>query len=250
MTLVTERVGRICVITLDRPEKRNALTRETSTQILDAFEAFDADEELWVAVIAGNGPDFCAGMDLGRAREGGRRRVPEAGITRRFECWKPIVAALHGNVLGGGLELALCADIRVADTTLRIGAPEVKWGRMQGAGATQRLTRAIPMAVAVEMLMTGDPIDATRAERVGLVNQVVPEGRALSAAMEMAERLLRSAPVAVRRAKEAAYRGVDLTIADGLRLEQVLSRTLAGTDDLREGTRAFLERRRAEWTAR
>ena len=174
----TDRRGRITVITLNRPEKRNALTDEMNVALRDAFRRFADDSEAWVAVLAGNGPDFCAGVDLGNVRRGGDRARP-GGITRGFECWKPIVAAVHGNCLGGGLELALCADIRIADPSARLGSPEVKWGLMQGAGATQRLSRFVPFAVALEMLFTGDPIDAERAERIGLVNEVRPIGQAL-----------------------------------------------------------------------
>ena len=245
----TEIRDRIIVITLNRPEKRNALTAEMNELLRAAFHTFADDPQLWVAVLAGNGPDFCAGVDLGRnVRGDGRAR--HGGITRDFECWKPIVAAVQGNCLGGGLELALCADIRIADTTTRFGAPEVKWGLMQGAGATQRLPRFVPFAVALEMLFTGDAIDAQRAERIGLANDVRVAGDTLTAAMAMAERIVARAPLGVRRAKESAYRGRDQTLADGMRTEELLSRTLAGTADLAEGQQAFLERRNAKWTAR
>lgn len=243
--------GTILLITLNRPEKRNALTGEMNTLLRGAFERFRGDRDLWVAVLAANGPDFCAGVDLGdRATAGGRAATWPGGITREFECWKPIVAATQGQVLGGGLELALCADIRIGDTTTRLGSPEVRWGLMQGAGATQRLPRAMPFAVALEMLLTGDEIDAWRAERLGLLNQVADAGAALDRALSMAERIGSRAPLAVRRAKEAAYRGWDQSLADGLRTEMLLSRLLAGTDDLAEGRRAFMERRDAEWHAR
>ena len=238
--------GRIMVITLNRPEKRNALTGEMNVLLRNAFERFADDPEVWVAVMAGNGQDFCAGMDLADVQRGGDQARP-GGITRDFECWKPIVAAVQGNCLGGGLELALCADIRIADTTTRLGSPEVKWGLMQGAGATQRLPRFVPFGVALEMLFTGDPIDAARAERIGLVNVVRPAGTALDGALAMAQHIASRAPLGVRRAKEAAFRGRDQAIADGLRTEELLSRTLAGTDDLARGRRAFLDRSQPEW---
>ena len=242
---------RIMVIALNRPAKRNALTPAMNTLIRDAFEQFASDPGLWVAVLAGNGRDFCAGVDLTATRTPSRHGGAPArhgGITRGFECWKPIIAAVHGNCLGGGLELALCADIRIADTTIQLGSPEVKWGLMQGAGATQRLPRLVPFGVALEMLFTGDPIGADRAERIGLVNDVVPAGHAFDAAMTMAERIVRRAPLGVRRAKEAAYRGWDQTLAEGMRTEELLSRTLAGSADMAEGQRAFIERREATWT--
>ena len=250
MSLVATDVrGRIMVVTLNRPEKRNALTDEMNALLRDAFQRFRDDPEIWVAVLAGNGADFCAGVDLGNTRRSGDQARP-GGITRDFECWKPIVAAVQGNCLGGGLELALCADIRIADTTTRLGSPEVKWGLMQGAGATQRLPRFVPFAVALEMLLTGDAIDAERAERIGLVNDVRPAGQALVGALAMAERIAQRAPLGVRRAKEAAFRGLDQALADGLRTEELLSRTLAGTEDLAKGRRAFLERDQAEWSGR
>ena len=242
---------RIMVVTLNRPAKRNALTPAMNGLIRDAFEQFASDSRLWVAVLAGNGRDFCAGVDLTATRTPsklGGASARHGGITRDFECWKPIIAAVQGNCLGGGLELALCADIRIADTTTRLGSPEVKWGLMQGAGATQRLPRSVPFGIALEMLFTGEPIGADRAERIGLVNDVVPAGQTFDAAVTMAERILRRAPLGVRRAKEAAYRGWDQALADGLRTEELLSRTLAGSADMAEGQRAFIERREATWT--
>lgn len=245
-----EQRGRVLHISLNRPEKRNTLTGEINRLLREAFQRFADDADSWVAVLSGNGPDFCAGVDLTRPDGPSAAKTWPGGITREFECWKPIVAAVQGNVLGGGLELALCADFRIGDETTRIGAPEVRWGLMQGAGATQRLPRIVPFAVALEMLLTGDPIDAHRAERIGLLNHVVAPGQALARAFELAERLCTRAPLAVRRAKEAAYRGWDQTLPDGLRTEMLLSRLLAGTADLSEGQRAFLERRDPEWQAR
>jgi len=245
-----ERRERITVITLNRPERRNTLTPEMNRLLREAFEGFRDDRESWVAVLAANGADFCAGVDLTAPPPRGSAQTWPGGITRDFECWKPIVAAVHGNVLGGGLELAMCADLRVADGTARLGSPEVRWGLMQGAGATQRLPRAIPFAVALEMLFTGDPIDATRAERLGLVNRVVEPGCALAGALELAERIVSRAPLGVRRAKEAAYRGWDQSLGDGLRTEMLLSRLLAGSQDLEEGQRAFREQRDPIWKAR
>ena len=255
-TVTTEVHGRVLVVRLDRPEARNAINGRLSVDLLRAFEAFRADRELWVAVLAGNGPDFCAGGDLrestAKGRRGGRvEGVPTGGILREFECWKPIVGALHGNVIGGGLELAMCCDLRVADTTASLGLLEITLGRMPGGGGTQRLPRAIPQAIALELILTGDRIDAERAERIGLVNRVVPEGQAFAGALELATRITeRSAPVATRRAKEAVYRGAAMDLAEALRIEQLLGQTLARTEDLVEGSRAFVERRPANFQGR
>jgi enoyl-CoA hydratase/carnithine racemase len=245
-----EQQGRILLVTLNRPEKRNTLTPEINALLREAFQRFDEDRDLWVAVLTGKGQDFCAGVDLTATPPRGGRQTWPGGITREFECWKPILAAVQGNVLGGGLELALCADLRVGDETTRLGSPEVRWGLMQGAGATQRLPRLVPFAVALEMLMTGDPIDAARAERLGLLNHVVPAGTTVTRTIELAERIVSRAPLGVRRAKEAAYRGWDQTLVDGLRIEMLLSRLLAGTADLEEGRRAFVERRDPAWQAK
>lgn len=244
-----ETCERMLVVTLNRPHKRNALTPEVNLLLREAFDRFNDDHDLWIAVVAGNGPDFCAGVDLTAPPPRGGDRAWPGGITRGYECWKPIIAAVQGNVLGGGLELALCADMRVADETARFGSPEVRWGLMQGAGGTQRLPRVIPFGVALEMLLTGDSIDADRAERIGLVNRIVPAGEAFNGALELAERILARAPLGVRRAKEAAYLGWDLPLAQGLRTEMLLSRTLAGSADLEEGQRAFIEQRRPHWQA-
>jgi enoyl-CoA hydratase/carnithine racemase len=254
VSVLVESEGPVLLVVLDRPEVRNVVDVATSTELRAVFERFRADKQHRVAVLAGNGPDFCAGIDLAEAASEGpisaTKPVVFGGITRDYECDKPIVAALHGNVLGGGFELALCADLRVADETTRLGAPEVTWGFMQGAGATQRLPRAVPRALALEMLLTGDTIDASRAERLGLVNRVVPAGAARGAALELAGRIASRAPLAIRRAKEAATRGAELPLADGLRLEELLARTLAGTSDVTEGIRAFAERREPRFEGR
>ena len=256
MVVTTETKGRVFVVTLDRPESRNAINMDLSIELRAAFEEFRSNKELWVAVLAGNGKDFCAGADIKehalRGKRGGRvNGVVMGGILRDFECWKPIVGALHGNVLGGGLELAMCCDIRIADETARFGQLETLLGRMPGGGGTQRLPRAIPVAVALELILTGDKIDAARAERIGLVNHVVPAGQSLEHSVELATRIAeRSAPIATRRAKEAVYRGTSMTLEDGLRFEEIIARTLAHTSDLQEGTRSFVERRPPKYEAR
>jgi enoyl-CoA hydratase/carnithine racemase len=255
MTVTIEQREHVLVITMNRPEARNALNPELNLALRDAFEAFKANHDARVAVLCGTGRDFCAGGDLKASAASGKRGgrvggVAAGGITRDFECYKPIVGALHGNVLGGGLELALCTDIRVADRTTRLGVPEVGWARIPGGGATQRLPRLVPECFAMELLLTGAPVDAERALQMGLVNTVVAEGQAVDEAMRIASVIASRAPMAVRRAKEAAVRGRELPLAEGLRLEELLARTLAGTADLEEGTKAFLERRSPDFTGR
>jgi enoyl-CoA hydratase/carnithine racemase len=262
MTVHVERRDHVVVITLDRPETRNALDPATDQELLDIFTAFAADRDQWVAVLAGRGDHFCAGADLkarhgtspaadkSKTGQGGRPRVPEGGITRDFWTTKPIVAALQGAVFGGGLELALCADVRIADETARLGQFEVRWGMMPGAGGTQRLPRLVGLGVALELVMSGDAIDAQRAERVGLVNRVVPAGQALAAALDLADTIASRAPLAVRRAKEATVRGLNMPLDDGIRMESLVANLLAGTSDLAEGRRAFIEKRVPRFEAR
>jgi enoyl-CoA hydratase/carnithine racemase len=255
MTVTVERHEHITVISLNRPEVRNAINPDLSRDLRAAFEEFTTDREARVAVLRGEGKDFCAGVDL-RAGAASGQRGPRAGgvvaggILREFECTKPIVAALHGNVVGGGLEIALCADLRVADTTMRFGSLEARWGLMPGGGATQRLTRALPMAFAMEIMLTADRFPADRALAMGLVNSVVPEGQATEEALRLARTIASRAPLAIRRTKEAAVRGREMSLAEGLRLEELLARTLAGTTDLEEGTAAFLEHREARFQGR
>jgi enoyl-CoA hydratase/carnithine racemase len=241
MTVHVEQDGHVVVITLDRPEARNALDPDTDERLREVFTDFSRDDTQWVAVLCGAGDHFCAGADL-KARQGRRPRVPEGGITRDFWTTKPIIAALQGAVYGGGLELALCADVRVADETAKLGQLEVRWGIMPGAGGTQRLPRLVGLGVALELVMSGDPIDAQRAHQVGLVNRVVPAGQARTAAVELATTIASRAPLAVRRAKEATMRGLNMPLDDGIRMESLVANLLAGTADLQEGRRAFVEK--------
>jgi enoyl-CoA hydratase/carnithine racemase len=249
MTVRVEEHDRVLLVVLDRPEARNALDPATSDDLRSIFVDFARDDRHWVAVLAGDGEHFCAGADL-KAGHAGQHRTPEGGITRDYSTNKPILAALQGAVFGGGLELALCADVRIADETALLGQLEVRWGLMPGAGATQRLPRLVGLGVALELVMAGDPIDAARAERIGLVNRVVPKGRARDAALEMAETIASRAPLGVRRAKEATLRGLHMPLEDGLRMETLVANLLAGTDDLQEGRRAFLEKRAPKFLGR
>jgi enoyl-CoA hydratase/carnithine racemase len=244
-----EQNGHVVVITLDRPEVRNALDPATSEELRKVFTAFKEDSSQWVAVLCGSGDHFCAGADL-KAHKDYSSRIPEGGITREFWTTKPIIAALQGAVFGGGLELALCADVRVADETARLGQLEVRWGIMPGAGGTQRLPRLVGVGVALELVMTGDPIDANRALNAGLVNRIVPAGQARAAALEMADTIASRAPLAVRRAKEATLRGLTMPLDDGLRMEVLGANLLAGSHDMKEGRLAFREKRAPRYEGR
>lgn len=244
--LIYEARGRIAHVTLNRPEVRNAIDPEASALLRDAFARFAAADELWVAIISGAGGTFSAGADLKAvaAGAGPGPDVPFAGITRDFHCPKPIIAAVEGHCLAGGLELALCADLRVAGRGARFGLPETRWGMIPAAGGTQRLPRAIGPARALQAILLAEQFDAYEAQAAGLIQRVVDEGGALAAAERWASTLLERGPLALRAAKQAVLAGADRTLDEGLAIEAELAERNRGTDDYREGPRAFAEKRR------
>jgi enoyl-CoA hydratase/carnithine racemase len=260
MGLRYEQQDRVVTITIDRPEAMNAIDPETHQALIEAWTRFRDDPDAWVAILTGAGERaFSAGADLKKlipqvvTRGGGGRSHNDlglGGITRGLEIWKPIIAAVNGHALAGGLELMLCCDLRVAAEHATFGLTEVRWAIMPGAGGTQRLPRAVPLAKAMEMILTGEPISAQEAHRVGLVNAVVPPADVLPTARRWAATILERGPLAVRAAKEAILRGLSLPLADGLRLEAFLSGTLRGTEDAAEGPRAFAEKRKPTFKAR
>jgi E-phenylitaconyl-CoA hydratase len=244
-----EQEGRVATITLNRPEKMNAMDTEMYASISDCLRRVDDQDEIWAAVITGAGDKaFSAGADL----VGVHGSTDEARVawsaTRpiRFdlglEVQKPLIAAVNGYCLAGGLELALVCDIRVASESAQFGCPEVKWNLLHGYGA-QRLADIVGFSNALYLLLTGQFIDATEAHRVGLVQEVVPADRVRARAVELAETICGNAPMAVRMTKELASRSRDLPLADGIRLYQELNRLIELSEDLEEGTRAFAEKR-------
>jgi enoyl-CoA hydratase/carnithine racemase len=257
-TVLYEQNDRVVTITLNRPEAMNAIAPETHGELIRAWTRFRDDDSAWVAILTGAGDKaFSAGADLKtmvpRAQPSGRRRDQElglGGITRGLEIWKPMIAAINGHCLAGGLELALACDIRLASPNATFGLTEVRWAIMPGAGGTQRLPRAVPLARAMEMILMAQTIDAAEAYRIGLVNKVVPLPELMPTAMEWAQTLCERGPLAVRAAKEAVIRGLTMPLADGLRLEAFLSASLRGTEDAVEGPKAFAEKRKPEFKAR
>jgi enoyl-CoA hydratase/carnithine racemase len=253
-----ETKGRLAYVTINRPERRNAIDPTTSAELRDAFEAFKADDDAWVAILTGTGDQaFSAGADLvamAQAFSGGdggpRWDVPFGGITRGFECWKPIIAAINGYCLAGGLELALACDIRIAAEHATFGLPEPKRAIIPAAGGTQRLPRAVPLAFAMELLMTGDRFDSDTALRFGLVSRIVPAGKLMATAEEVAGRILECGPLAVRYIKEAAIRGREMSLEDGLKLESQFAGRVFQTEDAREGPTAFAQKRKPEYKGR
>jgi len=257
--IIYEKRERIAIITINRPERMNAIDPQTSAELHDAWCDFRDDDERWVAVLTGAGDRaFSAGNDLvamSQMQQSGAGReaygsAPFGGITRNFECWKPMIAAINGYCLAGGLEMALCCDIRVAAEHAQFGLAEVTRGIIPGAGGTQRLPRAIPFGPALELLLTGDRFDAQWAFRYGLVNHVVPADRVMPKALEIAERLCENAPVSLRLVKEAAYKGLSMPLDEGLKLEIEQYRRVAQTEDSREGPLAFAEKRKPVWKGR
>lgn len=260
MSIRTERDGDILVVTIDRPEARNAISLEMGRQLCAVWEDFRDDGALRVAILTGAGDKaFSAGADLKEVgpyyrsmtpierRNRGEREPGLGGITRNLDPGKPIVAAINGHCLAGGLELALACDVRVAAEHATFGLPEVRWGIMPGAGGTQRLPRAIPLGLAMEMLLTGDPVDAQTALRFGLVNRVVPLTGLLEEAKAFARQIAKNAPLALQTVRAAALHGLDLTLDEGLRLEQFYAEPLRQSEDAQEGLRAFAEKREPDF---
>jgi enoyl-CoA hydratase/carnithine racemase len=212
---------------------------------------------VWVAILTGAGDvAFSAGADLVAMAEAFQKGqapaydVPFAGITRGFECWKPIIAAINGYCLAGGLELALCCDIRIAAEHATFGLPEPKRAIIPGAGGTQRLPRAIPLAYAMELLLTGERFDAQWALQAGLVSKVVPKEKLMPTCEEVAEKILECGPLAVRAIKQAALRGLEMPLTEGLALEAQLAAEVFRSEDAREGPLAFAQKRKPEYKGR
>ena len=246
----------VATITLNRPDKLNAMDTEMYAAISAHLSEIDSNEHIWVGIVTGTGEKaFTAGADLVGMH--GTAEKAEVGWSSprptRFdlglEVQKPLIAAVNGYCLAGGLELALVCDIRIASETARFGCPEVKWNLLHGYGA-QLLPRIVGHANAMYLLLTGQFIDAAEALRIGLVNEVVPPDRLLPRAYQLAQVICANGPMAIRMTKELALRSRDLSIPDGIRLYQALNRLVELSDDLEEGTRAFAEKRKPEFKNR
>jgi len=255
--IIYEKKGRIAYVTINRPQRMNAVDPDTSRELLQAFSDFRDDDELGVSILTGAGEKaFSAGADLvamTQAFAGGEAQfydTPFGGITRDFHTWKPMIAAINGYCLAGGLELSLACDIRVAADHATFGLPEPKRALIPGAGGTQRLPRAIPLAFAMEILLTGGRIDAQTALQWGLVSHVVPLADLMAKAEEIAQAICQCGPLAVRAIKQAAYRGLDMTLEEGLALELKLLGDILRTEDVREGPLAFAQKRKPEYKGR
>lgn len=252
----------IAFVTLNRPEVMNARNRQMTAEIVDAVDRITFDDDVRVAVFTGAGEKaFSTGRDLKEAAAGSgdssivnnrRTRLMGRGADHVAvaNMDKPTIAAINGYAVGGGCELALACDIRVAADNLKMGLMEVKRGIIPGSGGTQRLARVVGRAWALELAMTGEPVDAETALRIGLVTHVVPLGQVLDEAERIARQIMANAPIAVRFVKEAISKGLEMSLDDGLRLEADLSSLINTTEDAKEGPRAFAEKRPPNWTGR
>lgn len=249
MSVRTEVVDRVLVITLDRPAKRNAINPELTAGLDAAMNTLEDDEDLLVGILTGGPVVFCAGADLGEGPGEPTERGGIGGLIRRHRT-KPLIAAVEGHAVGGGLEFVLCCDLVVASTAASFAFPEVKRGLMPDFGGAIRMHRFIPPNVAREMLLTGDPITAERAERVGLVNQLVEPGLALQAAQQLAERIAANAPVAVREALSLVNHEVTGDETEAWKRSDAAHERLLKTEDVIEGITAFFEKRPPAWKGR
>ena len=253
--ILFEKKDGIAYVTLNRPEVLNARNRRMREELIDAVTAIRADPEVRVVILTGAGErSFSAGRDLKEAAQEkvgvvaarqAKMEISDTEMIARLN--KPVIAAINGFALGGGCEMALACDIRVAVEGAKVGLPEVSRGMIPGSGGTQRLSRVVGLGKALELILTGSVIDAEEACRIGLVNKVVPRDGLMAAAEEYAQAIATKAPVAVVLAKEAVREGYEMSLDDGLRLETDLSALLRTTEDIKEGARAFVEKRPPQW---
>jgi enoyl-CoA hydratase len=263
--LLVEKCDGVMTLVMNRPEARNALSPEMLIRLSDAWYEFRDSADLRVAILTGAGDeDFCAGGDLkltmplvtGARRpenEWDERLVSETqrfldAILRGFELYKPVIAAVNGNALGGGTEMTNACDLRVAAEHAVFGTPEAKVGLLPGGGSLTRLPRQIPWAKAMEILLIGDPFSAQDALAMGLVNYVVPREQLIAKALDLAERLARNGPLAVSKIKEGIVRASGETLERGLAIENEVSAAVMSSKDAREGPRAFKEKRTPRFT--
>lgn len=257
-TLIVERSGAVAVVTLNRPEVLNALNLQMLRELSDTVAAFDADDTLRAVILTGAGAKaFAAGADiaelnaLGNARAGEEQARRGQALTTSLERLRvPVIAAVNGFALGGGCELAMACDIRVASSSARFGQPEVSLGILPGYGGTQRATRLVGEGWAMYLCLTGEMIDAQEALRIGLVQKVTAPDELLGEAQRIAALIAAKGPLAVAAAKRAIVDGASLSLADGLALEALRFGAAVATDDFREGSQAFLDKRKPSFSGR
>ncbi len=257
-TILVARDAAITTITLNRPKQLNALNQTVIGELNAAFEELGRDDNVRVIILTGAGERaFAAGADIGELAQlqsplEARRlalRAHQLGRTMA-DLRQPIIAAINGFALGGGLELALACDIRLASETAHVGLPEVTLGLLPGWGGTQRLSRLVGPGIAKLLMLTGERVDAAEALRMGIVERVVPQGELLDAATQLATKLAALPPISLAAIKQAVNRGLNMALDDANMFEAGLFAELSATEDANEGTTAFLEKRRPEWRGR
>jgi enoyl-CoA hydratase/carnithine racemase len=249
-----EKQDHVARVTINRPEVMNSLHPAANAELEQVWDDFAADPECWVAILTGAGEKaFSAGNDLKWTAEHGMPRVPRTGfggLTSRFDLWKPIIAAVNGFALGGGLEIALACDIMVAAEHATLGLPEPRVGLMAAAGGVHRLPRHIPLKVAMGMMLTGKPISAAEGERLGLVNEVVPKAQLMDAAARWAREITECSPLSIQATKQAALQGLGKPLVEALTTPYEAVERLWASDDAREGPLAFAQKRKPTWTGK
>lgn len=261
-----EKRGHIALLTLNRPEARNSINPELGARLAAAWEQVRDDDEIRVAVVTGTGSAFCAGADLGQLIplvSGARKPENEwdekvlanpaltsAALLRNFDTEKPVIAAINGHAIAGGMEMVQGTDIRVACPEAKFGVQEVKWAIFPAGGSTVRLPVQMPYAKAMELLLTGDLISAEQALELGFLNYVVPADEVLAKAMGIAEKIAANGPIAVKAIRKSARACLGLPERDALKLESKISGPVFQTEDAREGPRAFMEKRQPNYQGR
>jgi enoyl-CoA hydratase len=253
-SILVETRGRVGLITLNRPQVLNALNNQLMREVMDALSAFDKDDAIGAMVITGNEKAFAAGADIkemvGKSAEEMKASEQVAVFDRIRSIEKPVIAAVSGWALGGGCEFALSCDMIVASDSAKFGLPEINLGVIPGAGGTQRLTHAIGKALAMEMILNDRKLTAQEALQYGLVNCVVPVSDYLDEAMKLAEGIASRAPLAVRAAKKAINAAYESSLTDSLAEEKRVFYELFNSKDQKEGMKAFIEKRKADWTGK
>lgn len=252
--VLSEREGPVGIVTINRPRQLNALSSAVLTELASALEEHDADPEVRVLILTGGTEVFAAGADLKQFASQSLVQMLASNRIALFDrirtIGKPVIAAVSGYALGGGCEVAMLCDMIVASETAKFGQPEISVGLMPGAGGTQRLTRTIGKAKAMEMVLTGEPIDAASAERLGLVNRVVPKDELLETAKALALKIAAKPPISVRHTKQAVLKAFELPLSEAVDYERNLFHLLFGTEDAFEGMNAFIEKRKPTFNGR
>jgi enoyl-CoA hydratase len=256
-TLLYEKRNAIGYLKINRPEKLNALNRQVMEELLDCFQALQKDEEVRVVILTGAGEKaFVAGGDINELAmlspvEGKKTAQFGQQVLSFIEnLGKPVIAAINGFALGGGCELAMACTLRIAAETARLGLPEVKLGLIPGYAGSQRLPRLVGKPRALELILTGEPVNAPEAHRMGLVNQVVAAAELVAAAEKLAQKIIANAPLAIKFALEAVNHGMEMSATEGQFLEATLFALCCTTADMKEGTRAFLDKRPAKFVGK